>query len=121
MKRVGGLAAVVGLVLGVAVMREATENRADEMRPGSTTTVDFEVETRRYGPGEEAAAVALWSVCAGTISGTTWSMPEPVDGHWQVHITPAIGEHGENRLVGCIEDVTIDRVRGDVLALHFRE
>ena len=35
-------------------------------------------------------------------------------------ITPAIGEHGENRLVGCLEDLTIDRVIGDVVAIESR-
>ena len=32
-------------------------------------------------------------------------------------IEPAIGEHGENRLVGCIEDVTLDRVKGQVVTV----
>jgi hypothetical protein len=39
-----------------------------------------------------------------------------VDGDgWTATVEPAIGEHGEKRLVGCLEDLTLDRVVGRVL------
>jgi hypothetical protein len=116
--------AVVGLgVLAVVVigMMEATQNRPDEVREGTTTEVTFEVSTRDVERGEAYAAAALWAVCAGTVSGEI-TAPVPVDadgdGAWLVTIEPAIGEHGENRLVGCLEDVTIDRVLGHVVSLE---
>jgi hypothetical protein len=84
---------------------------------GSTTTLDFEVSTRRYRPGEPAAAAALWAVCSATVSGSTSPVPERVGSHWRAWISPAIGEHGTKGLVGCLEDATIDRVQGDVLTL----
>ncbi len=118
MKRlVASLALALALGATIFVMREATQNRADAVVAGSVTTVEFDVETHRYERGEEAAAVALWSVCAASVGGTTSPVPTAVGDHWRVEISPAIGEHGENRLVGCLEDVTIDRVVGDVLAI----
>ena len=109
--------AVAALVAAIVGMAELTQNRPDEQRAGSATTLSFTVSTRDFERGEPAAAVALWAVCAATVSGDV-SAPAPVDGAWAVTITPAIGEHGENRLVGCLEDVTIDRVIGHVVALR---
>ena len=112
------VALVLALAIGIGAMREATQNRPDVVVEGSTTTLDFDVATRRYRPGEPAAAAALWAVCSATVGGDVSPLPEAVDGHWRVRISPAIGEHGENRLVGCLEDVTIDRVQADVLTLR---
>ena len=117
MKR--ALAVVLGAALlfgAIVLMMEATQNRPDEVRAGTVTTVTFDVSTREVQRGEPAAANALWAVCAGTVAGAV-STPVQVDGAWQVTIEPAIGEHGERRLVGCLEDVTIDRVIGRVLAV----
>ena len=112
-----GLVALAALVFGMA---EVTQNRPDEVRAGSQTTVTFTVATRDVQRGEPAAAGALWAVCAGTVGGEVSLAPDRVDESWQVTITPAIGEHGENRLVGCLEDLTVDRVVGDVVAIESR-
>ena len=108
--------ALVALAAGIVLMAELTQNRPDTVRAGSVTTVSFTVSTRDFQRGESAAAVALWAVCSATVSGDV-SAPAPIDGAWEVTIEPAIGEHGENRLVGCIEDVTLDRVKGQVVTL----
>ena len=118
MKRAVALLLGAALLVGtIMAMMEATQNRPDEVRAGTLTTVTFDVSTREVERGEPAAANALWAVCAGTVSGAV-STPVEIDGAWQVTIEPAIGEHGENRLVGCLEDVTIDRVIGRVLAVE---
>jgi hypothetical protein len=109
--------AIAALAVGIVLMAELTQNRPDEVRAGSVTTVSFSVSTRDAQRGEPAAAAALWAVCAATVPGDV-SAPEPVDGVWEVTIEPAIGEHGENRLVGCLEDVTLDRVVGHVVAVR---
>jgi hypothetical protein len=112
------VATALVLAFGIAAVREATENRPDAVVDGSATVVDFDVALHRYQRGEPAAAAALWVVCSATIGGDVSPVPEPVADHWRVQIEPAIGEHGEARLVGCLEDVTIDRVLGDVLTLR---
>ena len=116
-RTVATLALVLALAGGLYVVREATQNRPDPVAVGSETTIDFTVDTHRFRRGEPAAAVALWSVCSSTIGGTVSPVPEAVGESWRVRVTPSIGEHGENRLVGCLEDVTIDRVIGDVVAI----
>jgi len=107
---------VAALVGGLVAMMGATKNRPDEVVAGSRTTVTFSISTRDYQRGEAAAAAALWAVCSATVDGTV-SEAVPVDDDWQVTIEPAIGEHGQKRLVGCIDDVTLERVKGAVVSV----
>jgi hypothetical protein len=117
-RAIATVALVLAVGAGIGVVREATENRPDIVSAGSYTTIDFTVDTHRFQRGEPAAAISLWAVCSSTVGGTVSPTPESHDGAWRVRVSPAIGEHGENRLVGCLEDVTIDRVLGDVVALR---
>lgn len=117
-RAVAAAAALFALVAAIAVLAEATQNRVDARVPGSRTTVEFTVSTRDYRRGDDAAAAALWVTCAATVGGDVSPVPEPVGGRWRAVVSPAIGDHGENRLVGCLEDVTLDRVVGDVLDLR---
>ena len=110
------LLAVLGV--GIVVMADATQNRPDVRPAGSITTVDFSVSSRDYQRGDTAAATALWAVCSATIGGTVSPLPEPVGDAWRVTIEPEVGEHGRSRLVGCLEDVTLDRVLGHVVSLR---
>jgi hypothetical protein len=110
--------AVVGLV-GLLALMEATQNRPDNPRPGSTSTVAFTLSTRDFPGGESTAATTLVAVCAATLDGSTVSPPvasgeAQADETWTVRISPALGEHGRKRLEGCLEDVTLDRVIGHV-------
>ncbi len=119
MRRVVLAAALVGaLAGGVFELREATQNRPDRVVAGSLTTVDFTVDTNRFARGESVAATTLWAVCSATVGGAVSAAPLPVgEDRWRVTVEPAIGEHGRARLVGCLEDVTIDRVLGHVASL----
>ena len=75
--------------------------------------------TRAASSGASAAAaIALWAVCSSTVGGTCRRRRAASATAWRATVAPAIGEHGENRLVGCLEDVTIDRVLGDVVAIR---
>ena len=35
-------------------------------------------------------------------------------GRYRVVLEPAVGDHERRKLVGCLEDLTVDRVLGDV-------
>ena len=111
------IVAVAALMGGMVAMMGATKNRPDEVVAGTRTTVTFSVSTRDYQRGEAAAAAALWAVCSATVGGEV-SEAVAVDDHWQVTIEPAIGEHGQKRLVGCIDDVTLERVKGAVVSVR---
>lgn len=121
MKPVAVLAMAVMCALGVSGLAELTQNRPDPVKAGSATALTFDVDTRDYQRGDGAAAQALWAVCAATVGGEVSSVPAPaagtVDDAYTVSISPAIGENGRKRLVGCLEDATLDRVIGHVQSI----
>jgi len=118
-KQVVGLLAF-GAVLVVAVLglADATQNRADGLKSGTRSEVVLEVETRDvYDP--EVAAQGLWGTCQQTIDHKRLRSFESLgDGQFSIVVEPAIGEHDERRLVGCLEDFTIDRVVGNVIEIR---
>jgi hypothetical protein len=121
MKAVAVLAMAVMGTLGAIGLAELTQNRPDPVKAGSATVLTFDVDTRDYQRGDGAAAQALWAVCAATVGGELSGVPTPaegtVDDAYTVSILPAIGENGRKRLVGCLEDATLDRVMGHVRSI----
>jgi hypothetical protein len=108
----------VGSVLGVDALADATQNRPDPIETGTRSTVVFGVDVRDGKWDEAAAALALWSTCASTVTHTrTVAGPDRAGDLWSVTLEPALGEHGRRRLVGCIEDATVDGVLGNVVNL----
>jgi hypothetical protein len=117
-KRVVLLVVLVAVtVLGVDALADATQNRPDPIDPGSTTTVEFDVATRRYSRSDDAAAQALWAVCSATTHYEIVRDLEPTDEGWSATFSPALGHHGTLRLTGCLEDTTVDRVLGRVVSI----
>ena len=108
----------LGLVMGLFALADATQNRPDDPTPGTRTEIAFTVDVKDFGRGEAGASAALWSVCSATVDGEVSPVPTASDARWVVSISPALGEHGEKRLVGCLEDATIDRVSATVVALR---
>jgi hypothetical protein len=121
MKALAVLVVAVLGTLGIIGLAELTQNRPDPVEPGSATVVNFVVDTRDYQRGEGAAAQALWAVCSATVGGEVSGVSAPagdaVDDGYTVSISPAIGENGRKRLVGCLEDATLDRVMGHVRSI----
>ena len=115
------LAGAVAIAVAIFAVAELTQSRSDHVPRDSVTSVRFDVATRRSIQREEDAASALWQVCAhATVS---WKHPTPpvrVGDVYEAEIRPAVGEHGRRRLVGCLEDTTIDRVLGHVLWVRSR-
>jgi hypothetical protein len=120
-KALAVLAVVVMGAMGIVGLAELTQNRPDPVEAGSATVVTFDVDTRDYQRGDGAAAQALWAVCSATVGGDVSGVPTPaeeaVDDGYTVTISPAIGENGRKRLVGCLEDATLDRVMGHVQSI----
>jgi hypothetical protein len=114
-----GLGLAVAAVLVLFGLAELTQNRPDVVDPGSTTEIVLEVDTRGWPQPTRGAAQAVWGVCAGTVDSQPGpeGLVEEVPGRYRAVLHPAIGEHGENRLVGCIEDLTIPRVKANVVSL----
>ena len=121
MKALAVLAAVLLGTLGALGLADLTQNRPDPVEAGTATVVSFDVDTRDYQRGDGAAAQALWAVCSATVGGDVTGVSAAAgttaDDGYTVSISPAIGENGRKRLVGCLEDATLDRVMGHVRSI----
>ncbi|MGH9119487.1 MAG: hypothetical protein ACRD0A_16910 [Acidimicrobiales bacterium] len=113
-----GMVVVALLVVVVDALSDATQNRPDAIVAGSRSTVVYDIELRDQRRNEAAAAATLWSVCAGTVTHATLrSGPAASMAGWSVTVEPALGENSRRRLVGCLEDTTIDGVLARVVDL----
>jgi hypothetical protein len=109
----------VASVLTVDVLGDLTQTRPDHPNPGARSEVVFDVRTRDPNSPVLPAAQGLWSACQGTIRRDTGPADVVVvDGRARVVVAPALGTHARQRLRGCLEDATLDRVRGDVVAVN---
>lgn len=103
--------------VGVSSLADLTQNRPDPVVDGTSTTIAFDVGTRRYNGTDLQAAQALWAVCAATVSGDATVPAAGPDGAFTVSVSPAIGTNGRKRLLGCLQDSTLDRVQGHVVSV----
>jgi len=104
------------LALGVDQLGDLTQTRPEAIDPDSRAQVTLSVEVQGYiGPAEDAAR-ALWAVCQPQLGSRTRVMsPAQVSGvQLSVVVSPAPGPTSTRRLRGCLDDATIDRVRGDL-------
>jgi hypothetical protein len=113
------VATVAAMAFGVDVLGDLTQSRPDEPRDGSATELVLAVRVDRFRPGPDGAAAALWAVCSPLTHSLAGDLRPTEDGRYRVMLEPAVGDNERKKLVGCLEDLTIDRVRGDVVA--FRE
>ncbi len=118
MKRALVLLAVVAVVaVAVDVLGDMTQTRPDEVNENAVTEVIMRVNEDRFGFGRDAAANALWSVCWAMTSSRMEGdgrLEALGDGRYRAVLRPAVGHHDERQLVGCLEDLTVDRVLADV-------
>lgn len=112
----------VGAWFSVGAIGDATQTRADERHADRRTEVVVHVEGRRYRQSLDVAAAALYSACTATVDGRIVE-PGIVDlggGDYSFAITPSLGRHGRERLLGCLRDLTVERVRSHVVSVEER-
>lgn len=118
MKRAAiAVALVVALALLIGELGDLTQSRPDPIRDDAATEILLSVDEDRFAPGQDAAAAALWGVCAAQTRSQVadgGALASIAAGRYRVVLEPAVGDHERRKLVGCLEDLTIDRVLGDV-------
>jgi hypothetical protein len=114
------VAAAIGLLfaVGFELLEERWETTEDVLVPGSRSELVVDVRVAR-GP-VDTAADALVSACAWVVPdhAVTLVGPGDRDGRYVVDVEPALEHHGRRKLVGCLEDGTLDRVWGDVRTIE---
>ncbi len=113
-----GIMAVAALFAGIDLLADMTQDRPDRVLPGSRSEIVVEVSSRDRTGSDLLAAQGLWGACQGNV----WQrLTEPgavevADGRFRFTTEPAVGEHSWRRLQGCLEDTTLDRVKGHVVS-----
>jgi hypothetical protein len=112
------LVGVLGVVQVIDIVADATQSRPEKTPIGGTElTISVNVKGARAVEAETAEA--LWVTCRYTINrGRTASELEHIGSHtYRFVLSPAIGEHAQRRLEGCIEDATLARTSAHVVAI----
>ncbi|HWC10506.1 MAG TPA: hypothetical protein VG455_04710 [Acidimicrobiales bacterium] len=113
------LGAVVATVLGIDWLADLTQNRPDRNVPGSRSEVVLDVTVRHHwSPATLTTAQGLWGACQHTAFRRLLEpgMVEVGEGRFRVVTEPALGENAWRRLKGCLEDVTVDRVKANIVS-----
>jgi hypothetical protein len=110
-------AALLLLAAGIGVLAELTMYVPDSRPTTGSTTYELLVELREGGGDRTTIAQALWLSCRGNLIDSAWAeiretSPETVT----MLIEPRVARNDDRRFVGCLEDVTLDRVRVDVVS-----
>lgn len=113
------LGLVVATVFGVDWLADLTQNRPDRIIPGSRSEVVLDVTVRHhFEPGRLTTAQGLWGACQHTAFRRLIppGMVEIGEGRFRVVTEPSLGDNAWRRLKGCLEDVTVDRVKADIVS-----
>jgi hypothetical protein len=110
--------AVLAMLVAAAVdlIADATQSRPSARVLDTSTTIELAIDQRQPRPASEAAE-ALAVACQTTLradSEFTEIVTLP-NGHVGLTVTPALSELRRRRLLGCLQDATIDLVRARVV------
>lgn len=111
------VALIVAIAVAVDVLGDLTQSRPDERNFAADTELVLAVEQDRFNGGRDSAAAALWAVCSGQTTSRALDeagLERVGEGRYRVVLRPAVGEGEQRKLVGCLEDFTVDRVKGNV-------
>ena len=117
MKRLLVAVAVAAVAFfAVGAIGDATQTRPDERHHDLKTEVVVHIEGKNYRQNIDTAAYALWASCSATVAGDLVEPGiEPLgDGDYRFAMTPSLGHHGKERLLGCLRDLTVDRLKSNV-------
>ena len=107
----------IALGFGVDLLGDLTQSRPDQVQADEVSEVVLSVDQDRFGGGLDAAANALWAVCMAQTPSRMAAddrLQSLGHGRYRAVLEPAIGDNDERQLVGCLEDLTVERVLGDV-------
>jgi hypothetical protein len=119
------LAAAVAASLALDFLADRIQTRPDMPTTESTTIVDVDLRGAIALQNPERAITHLWGACTGPDVFRTRQFPEPTftygaDGAVRVVVSTALGRNARARLVGCLNDTTLNRVQATVTDVTLR-
>jgi hypothetical protein len=113
-----GLLAVT--IIGVDHIADATQTREDVRHGDQATEVVIDLDAQNYRQPLATGANALWATCSATVAGnlTDDGIVDQGNGRFRFAVHPSLGEHGKERLLGCVRDLTVERLRAHLVSVH---
>lgn len=110
---------MVTAVLGIHALADATQNRPDPAFPADATEIVLHIRTKDGYP-PPLAAEGLWAACRQTVKAARLAAPVRTEEEQRfvLALEPALGPHARRRLLGCMQDATIDDVTATVVAVR---
>jgi hypothetical protein len=104
----------------VVLLRELTQTRPDEVAAVGTTSVVLDIDQRRQLRPLPTVAEDLFGSCRSRLPGDVelTAITQVDDERVTIEFDRSLGRTGRARIVGCLEDHTLDRVRADVLSIQ---
>lgn len=112
------IVAVLMLAFGIEMTRRVTQSNEAENTAAGTTSIVLDV---RSSPPRDAAdtATVLWSVCARQLDEAPAITAIAAAGRLVAFkVDRSLGRTAQRRVMGCLEDFTLDRVVAKVVDLH---
>jgi hypothetical protein len=106
-----GVLVVVAAVL-VVILRQTGEFQASNGPPHAATQIVLHARYRDGDPASTFDVDRLWLACAGVPGRRTTKPIGP--GTIVGSVVPALGSDAQRRMVGCLEDLTLPGMIGDV-------
>ncbi|HEU5150847.1 MAG TPA: hypothetical protein VFU19_10140 [Iamia sp.] len=115
------VALVLGVVVGVHVLRQATMSTHYSTAPDSRLVVVIDAAANRSEPGVEIADMvdAQVDVCGLEVARVPDITPVAgTDDHFTVTVQPALDSTDRKQLRGCLEDWAVDHLRLEVRSME---
>lgn len=102
-------AAVTVAILG---LRNAFQYKVDHLDANRESVIHVDVATRPHDV-RSIDVQALWGLCAAPLSsGQLADVQPPQTGNtFEIVVHPALDRHQRSRVEGCLEDMTVERMR----------
>jgi hypothetical protein len=106
--------------VGLDALADATQTRPDVHHADRRTEFVLDIEGQHFRQDLHTGATALWATCSATVSGdlTPEGIVDEGNGRFRFSIVPSLGVHGTERITGCLRDLTVERLRADVVSVR---
>lgn len=113
----------LGTAAGIDFVADRTQTRPDAHAVGVETHIELQLYGEVVANDPERAFGHVWSLCTGPDVFRTRQLPVPSvehgpPGRFRVEIPAHVGEHAMDRLRGCLNDTTLDKVRSRVVRME---
>lgn len=117
-----GVVMVAGIGVAADVLGDMTQTRPDPVDRQGATEIVLAVHRKPTAGSASFAAAGLWGACQGTVhrrlEGDGFVPVDAGDVMFRGTVYPALGRHARQRLRGCLEDATLDRVQASVVSME---